>query len=352
MPVFPPAQKFILSGNHQPQGTLQGQIELSVHQLPAAPSLRSQVSQTPASLAPVPAVVLCHGFPDLGYSWRHQLEPIAQAGFRAIAPDQRGYGSSSSPEDVEAFGLGQLCGDLVELLDALEIETAVFVGHDWGGFLAWGMPLLFPERCAGVIGVCTPYTPFPTTEFLKMMFGEDPEQMYMLWFQTPGVAEAILDPRARLLFEKLSVQGVDPQILAESGLARESGFNFNPFIDLESLPTVAPSVLSAQDLEFYATTFDRTGFRGPLNWYRNIDANGSGYPAVGTQALELPTLMICAEWDPALPPALAAGMPALCSDLEMHTVAKAGHWVHEEFPDQVNDLIIDWLTRRFGSSGC
>ncbi|MSX00073.1 MAG: alpha/beta fold hydrolase, partial [Actinobacteria bacterium] len=254
---------------------------------------------------------------------------------------------SSAPEQIEAYGLGQLCGDLAELLDALEIERAVFVGHDWGGFVAWGMPVLFPQRCAGVIGVCTPYTPFPSLDFLKMMFGEDPEQMYMRWFQEPEVAESVLDSQARLMFEKLSVRGVDPKILAELGVARESGFSFNPFIDLEAVPTVAPSVLTEDDLEFYASTFDRTGFRGPVNWYRNIDANGQNYPGVGTQALDLPTLMICAEWDPALPPELASGMPALCSDLEMNTVPKAGHWVHEEYPDQVNALIIDWLTRRF-----
>ncbi|MEX0768945.1 MAG: alpha/beta hydrolase [Microthrixaceae bacterium] len=337
MAEFPRAEKFTLSGDHQPVGRLPEAIELSVH----------QILGTSGSHAP--AVVFCHGFPDLAYSWRHQLETVGHAGFRAVAPDQRGYGNSSSPEQIEAFGLGQLCGDLVELLDALEIDTAVFVGHDWGGFVAWGMPVLFPERCAGVVGVCTPYTPFPTTEFLKMMFGEDLEQMYMLWFQSPGVAEAILDTRARLLFEKLSVCGVDPLRLAELGMARESGFNFNPFIDLEGLPNVAPSVLTAQDLDLYSSTFERTGFRGPLNWYRNIDQNAVNFPEVGTQALQLPALMICAEWDPALPPELASGMPLLCSDLEMHTVAKAGHWVHEEFPDRVNHLIVDWLTRKFVS---
>ena len=345
MEAFPPAQMIKLSGQMQPPGTAPAEVSLSVHQLPAAAQARE--SPAGATDGPPPAVVFCHGFPDLGYSWRHQLGPLAQAGFRVIAPDQRGYGGSSAPEQIEAYGLGQLCGDLAELLDALEIERAVFVGHDWGGFVAWGMPVLFPERCAGVIGVCTPYTPFPSLEFLQMMFGDDPEQMYMMWFQEPGVAESVLDSRARLMFEKLSVQGIDPAVLAELGVARESGFNFNPFIDLEGLPTVAPSVLTEEDLEFYASTFERTGFRGPVNWYRNIAANGLNYPAVGTQALELPTLMLCAEWDPALPPELASGMPALCSDLEMHTIPKAGHWVHEEYPDQLNGLMIDWLTRRF-----
>ncbi len=294
-----------------------------------------------------PPVVFCHGFPELAYSWRHQLPAVADAGFRAIAPDQRGYGGASRPEAITDYGLGQLCGDLADLLDELDVERAVFVGHDWGGFVAWAMPVLFPDRCAGVVGLCTPYTPFPSTEFLKMMFGEDPEQMYMLWFQEPGVAEASLDAHPSLVFEKLTVGGVDPAQLAELGMAREGGATFNPFIDLESVPALGQSLLSPEELDVYASTFARTGFRGGINWYRNIDANGATYPDVGKVPLGLPSLMICAEWDPALPPALAAGMPTVCSDLEMHTIERAGHWVQQEFPEQVNSLLTDWLVRRF-----
>ena len=109
-----------------------------------------------------PAVVFCHGFPDLAYGWRHQLDRIAAAGFHAIAPDQRGYGGSSAPPEVEDYGIGELTGDLVALLDALDIEQAYFVGHDWGGFVAWAMPVLHPERVLGVAGLCTPYMPFPS----------------------------------------------------------------------------------------------------------------------------------------------------------------------------------------------
>lgn len=333
MTEFPLPVPHTLSGANSPDHPDVGTIRLSVHETGAA-------SQRPP-------VVFCHGFPELAYSWRHQLPAVADAGFRAIAPDQRGYGRSSTPEPIEAYSLDHLTGDLADLLDALEIDRAIFVGHDWGGFVAWAMPVLFPERCAGVVGVCTPYTPFPTTSFLRSMFGEDPEKMYMLWFQEPGVAEATLDPRARLLFEKLTVGGVDPQVLAESGMAREGGATFNPFIDLESVPELGEPLLSDEELEVYASNFDRTGFRGGINWYRNIDANAAAHPEVGTAQLDLPALMICAEWDPALPPALAAGMPSVCSDLEMHTVAKAGHWVQQESPDEVNDLLVDWLTRRF-----
>ncbi len=333
MTAFPLPVRHTLSGANSPDRPDVGTVRLSVHEAGAISSR--------------PPLVFCHGFPELAYSWRHQLPAVADAGFRAIAPDQRGYGDSTAPEPIDAYSLDHLTGDLADLLDALEVERAIFVGHDWGGFVAWAMPVLFPERCAGVVGVCTPYTPFPTTDFLRSMFGEDPEQMYMLWFQEPGVAESVLDPQARLVFEKLTVGGVDPKRLAEAGVAREQGAQFNPFLDLESLPALGEPLLSAEELEVYASTFARTGFRGGINWYRNIDDNAVAHPEVGTEPLDLPALMICAEWDPALPPALAASMPERCSDLEVHTVAKAGHWVQQESPDEVNDLLVDWLARRF-----
>jgi pimeloyl-ACP methyl ester carboxylesterase len=338
MTAFPDPVHLTLSGANLPGGPVEPRVQLSIHDL--APDTAGDGNDRPP-------VVFCHGFPELAYSWRAQLPAVADAGFRAIAPDQRGYGGSSAPAAIADYGLGQLCGDLADMLDGLDVERAVFVGHDWGGFVAWAMPVLFPQRCAGVVGICTPYTPFPTTDFLKMMFGEDPETLYMLWFQEPGVAEAVLDPRARLVFEKLTVGGTDPATIAELGMARESGSSFNPFIDLEGLPAIGRPLLDPDELEVYASTFTRTGFRGGINWYRNIDANSAAYPGVGTQSLDLPSLMICAEWDPALPPALAAGMPNTCSDLEMHTVAEAGHWVQQEYPEQINELLVDWLTRRF-----
>ncbi len=130
-----------------------------------------------------PAVVLCHGFPELAYSWRHQFDALVARGFRVIAPDQRGYGGSDAPAPVEAYDLEHLTGDLVALLDALGLERAVFAGHDWGGFVAWALPVLHPDRTV----------PFPTTGFLRQLFPDD-EKLYILWFQQEGVAEGVLDP--------------------------------------------------------------------------------------------------------------------------------------------------------------
>lgn len=332
MSSFPPAVMHTLSGDHAPAGSPGGTVRLAVHEL--------------GDGGDRPPVVFCHGFPELAYSWREQLPAVADAGFRAVAPDQRGYGASTAPEPVEAYGLGQLCGDLADLLDALEVERAVFVGHDWGGFVAWAMPVLFPERCAGAVGVCTPYIPFPTTALLRSLFPDD-EKMYMLWFQEPGVAEKVLDRDPELLFRTLMRGGVDPAELLEAQLSSGEGLDLNPFRDLAALEPRGELVVDEEELRTYADTFARTGFRGGVNWYRNIDANAAAHPEVGTRPLSLPTLMICAEWDPALRPDMAAGMPSLCSDLEMHTVSRAGHWVQQEAPDEVNGLLVDWLTRRF-----
>ena len=310
-----------------PEGSKSAGITLSVHEAGEGP-----------------AVVLCHGFPELAYSWRHQIGALADAGFRAIAPDQRGYGESDRPEKIEDYDLGRLTADMAGLLDALGIERAVFAGHDWGGFVAWAMPLLYPERTLGVIGVNTPYIPFPTTDVLRQMFKED-EKLYILWFQTPGVAESVLDRNPRLVFQKLMRRGVGRGSMLQ---AAESGADANPFRRLEELEEIGPELLTPEELDYYTRTFERSGFRGGINWYRNIDRNREICPDIGVQRLELPCLMITAEWDPALPPESAAGMPAVCADLEIHGIETCGHWTQQEKPDELNRHMIDWLRRRFG----
>jgi pimeloyl-ACP methyl ester carboxylesterase len=293
-----------------------------------------------------PAVVFCHGFPELAYSWRHQLSAIAAAGFRAIAPDQRGYGDSSAPPAVTDYSLTELTGDLVGLLDALKIERAIFVGHDWGGFVAWAMPVLYPERTAGVIGVCTPYMAMPQTSFMRTLVKGQDERFYILWFQEPGRAESVMDPQARLIFDRLMRAPVEP---AEMAKRMTSGglLDMNPFRRIEELKPDTPLIVTPEELDEYVHAYEKTGFRGGINWYRNIDRNAREHPEIGVNKLSLPCLMITAEWDGALPPRMAAGMPALCSDLEMHNIERAGHWVQQEFPDAVNQTMADWLIKRF-----
>ena len=190
-----------------------------------------------------PAVVFCHGFPELAYSWRHQLPAVAAAGFRAIAPDQRGYGGSSAPAAVTDYGISELTGDLVGLLDALNVDRAIFVGHDWGGFIAWAMPVMYPERTAGVIGVCTPYFAFPPLAQMRALVGGKDERFYILWFQEPGRAEAVMDPRARLIFDRLMRAPIDPVVAASQMLA-SGELDMNPFRRIEELPADSPPIVT------------------------------------------------------------------------------------------------------------
>lgn len=334
-PIFPEATIHELtSPSVGPYGT----VSLSVHQLDG---------RTESTSPEQPLVVFCHGFPELAYSWRHQLEKVAEAGFHVVAPDQRGYGKSDRPEAIEAYNIDYLCGDLAALVHDVGAKSAIFVGHDWGGFVAWAMPILYPELTAGVAGLCTPYTPFPTTSFLHEMFGEDPENMYMLWFQEPPIAETFLDARVETVVDKLFVRGFDPEIARTAGVARQAGFSFNPFLGVDSMGESGEAVLSPEEREVYISTFNETGFRGGINWYRNIDANAERHPEIGKQPLDIPTLMLSAEWDLALPPAMANSMPKRCSDLEYHIIDRAGHWLQQEAPDEVNQILVDWLRRRF-----
>jgi pimeloyl-ACP methyl ester carboxylesterase len=206
------------------------------------------------------------------------------------------------------------------------------------------MPVLHPDRTAGVVGVNTPYLPFPTTDVLRTMVGGRDEKLYILWFQKPGVADPVLHADTRLLFERLMVRGV-PSQQSLARMARE-GFDANPFRRLAELEPVGEPFLAPEELDVFARAFERTGFTGGINWYRNIDRNKQLAPDVGVRALSLPCLMVTAEWDPALPPAMAAGMPALCSDLETVMIEKCGHWTQQERPEELNRVILDWLARR------
>ena len=291
-----------------------------------------------------PAVVFCHGFPDLAYGWRHQLGPIADAGFHAVAPDQRGYGSSSAPPDVEDYGLSELTGDLVGLLDALQIERAFFVGHDWGGFVAWAMPVLHPERVLGVAGVCTPYMPFPSVARHLSVTGGDVERQYVAWFQTPPTAEIEMDGQVRPILTRIFRTGAPLEEVVRHALA-DGKLDMNPFLNPEKWPVLGDPLGTPADLDHYCSVFERTGFRGGINWYRNIDRNAAEHPAVGTRKLALPCLMLTAERDPGLRPEFADGMPSLCSDLELHLVKNVAHWVPQEAPDVLNEHLISWLKR-------
>lgn len=310
----------------EPRRVRVGDIALSVHEAGAGP-----------------AVVLCHGFPELARSWQHPFGALVDAGFRVIAPDQRGYGASDVPKAVEDYDLVHLTGDLVGLLDALEIERAVFAGHDWGGIVTWAMPVLHPERCLGVIGVNTPYTAMLSTEMMQAAF-PDPESFYMLWFQQPDVPEQFLEPRTRQLFEAIIRRGQKPD--GSPGLFGSS--RRNPFLDLDVLDRKGEALLDAAELDLYTAAFERTGFFGPISWYRNVDRNREIAPELGEKELGLPVLQVSAAWDAAIPPAAAELTKAKCSDVEVNLIEECGHWTQLEKPEELTRIMVDWLVRRFG----
>jgi pimeloyl-ACP methyl ester carboxylesterase len=293
-----------------------------------------------------PAVVFCHGFPDLALGWQNQLPAVATAGFRAIAPDMRGYGGSSCPPNVDQYSLSELTGDLVALLDALDIEKAVFVGHDWGGFVTWGMSVLHPERVVGIAAGCTPYMPFPSlAKHLAVVEGEVDRQ-YVAWFQEPGVAETHMQDHVETIVSNIMRSSVPLREVYEAALS-EGKINMNPFLNPKSEGGTGDLLLDDESYAHYVKCFTNTGFRGGINWYRNIDQNAFDHPEVGVKPLDIPCLMLTAEWDPGLRPEFAADMPERCSNLEMHLIEKSGHWMQREHSDLFNGYLIDWLKRHF-----
>lgn len=296
-----------------------------------------------------PAVVFCHGFPDLALGWHYQLPAVAAAGFHAIAPDMRGYGGSSCPHEVEAYTLAELTGDMVALLDALEIEKAVFVGHDWGGFVTWAMPVLHPERVAGVAAACTPYMPFPSVATHLDVVDGDIDRQYVAWFQQPGTAEAIMDQHVQATVAKIMRSSVPLDEVYAIAFA-DGKLNMNPFLDIASTATLGEPLLSNEHFQHYVNAFSRTGFRGGINWYRNIDGNALAHPEVGVMPLDLPCLMLMADRDPALRPEFAADMPERCNRLQMHLIEEAAHWVQQEQPEAFNAHLVSWLQQHFSQA--
>jgi pimeloyl-ACP methyl ester carboxylesterase len=291
-------------------------------------------------------IIFCHGFPELAFSWRHQLQACEAAGRWAIAPDQRGYGLTSRPEGVENYDMEHLTGDLIGLLDHLGVEKAVFCGHDWGGIVTWQLPLMHPGRVAGIIGLNTPFmrrAPLDPIEGMRKVFGED---MYIVWFQKPGVADAALgadvDKTMRFFMRKPAAieQAVTPP-------AAGSTFAFGDALKAWDKADTANQLLTADELAAFVETFEATGFTGGINWYRNFTRNWERSADLPTRIDGLPCLMIMAEKDVVLSPAMADGMEDVISDLEKALIKGSGHWTQQEKPQEVNQLILDWMDRRF-----
>lgn len=289
-------------------------------------------------------VVFSHGFPELAYSWRDQLPALAKAGFRAIAPDQRGYGKTDRPREIAAYDIHHLCGDLAGLLDALGIEKAVFCGHDWGGLVVWQMALLHPRRVVGVIGVNTPFIPRAPIDPLQIMRRAMGEGMYIVQFQEPGKAERVLEKDVARTFRFFFRKSV---ISAEEFAKLPADMrNFNFLEHLKAWDGQGELACPPDELDVYIKTFTETGFTGGINWYRNFTRNWETTEGI-EQKVTAPSLMISAADDIVLPPSMAEGMETYVPDLEKHIIPDCGHWTQQEKPAELNALLVDWLKRRF-----
>jgi pimeloyl-ACP methyl ester carboxylesterase len=272
-----------------------------------------------------PAVVLCHGFPELGFSWRHQIAPLADAGYRVIVPDMRGYGDSSAPAEIEEYDVLSLCGDMTGLLDALGEDSAVFVGHDWGAFLVWQMAWIHPERVRAVAGLSVPFVPRAPAAPIPIMRANLGEEFYIVWFQTPGVADAALagDVRRTLTTSR--------QWTAQ-------------WAEEEGAETKRPEWLSEEELQVYVDAFERTGFTGGLNWYRNIDRNWELTAPFQERRIEQPALFLTGELDLVKSFMPVEAMDGWVTDLRRNvSVPGAGHWVQQQAPEAVNAELLGFL---------
>ena len=299
-----------------------------------------------------PLVVLCHGFPESRYSWRHQLKALAEARYHAVAADMRGYGQTDRPEEIEKYTLLHLVGDMVGVLDALGVEHAVIAGHDWGAPVAWHAALLRPDRFRGVIGLSVPFRPRSPVRPTTLMPQTDDAFFYQLYFQTPGVAEAEFerDPRLTVRSMLYSASGDAPRREVAGSAAQAVGMvpRNGGFLARMANPASLPSWLTEGDIDVYAGEFTRSGFRGGLNWYRNIDRNWELLAPFAGMRVTVPALYVAGDRDlvvafrgmDQLIPNLSKFVPQLRATIML---PGCGHWTQQERASEVNAAMIDFL---------
>lgn len=271
-----------------------------------------------------PPVLLLHGFPELWFSWRHQLAALAGAGYRVLAPDLRGVGGTQAPADVETYDLLHLVRDAVGVLDALRVERAVLVGHDWGAPPAWWAAALHPTRVHAVAGLSVPFlprAPAPPVPAMREHLGED---FYIVHFQEPGVAEAMLSHDVRRTFT------------TTKQWSRSWGQQTDDH-------PPRPPFLTEDELAVFVDTYTQTGFTGGLNWYRNLDRNQRVMAEWDGVGVTVPALFVQGSRDPVRHFMPAAAMDGLVDDLRTEIVDGGGHWIQQERPDEVNTLLLAFL---------
>jgi len=275
-------------------------------------------------------IVLCHGWPEHAFSWRHQIPALVEAGYHVIVPNQRGYGNSSRPSEVTDYDIEHLSGDLVALLDYYGYQDATFVGHDWGAMVVWGLALLHPSRVERLIALSLPYQARgekPWIEFMEEVFGGD---FYFVHFnRQPGVADAILEEHTGQFLRNLYRKNLPPGP-PQPGMA---------FINLARAATpLGEPVMSEDELAVYVAAFKESGFTSSINWYRNLDRNWHLLGKVDP-IIHQPALMVYGDRDMvARSPNLAEFVP----NVKVESL-DCGHWIQHEMPQETARVILDWL---------
>lgn len=277
-------------------------------------------------------IVLCHGWPEHAYSWRHQVPVLVAAGYHVIVPNQRGYGNSSCPAEVTDYDLMHLTGDLVALLDHYGYSNATFVGHDWGAMIVWGLALLHPTRVKGIINLSLPYQERgakPWVEVMEEFLGDD---YYFVHFnRQPGVADAILEANTARFLRNLFRKN-EPLRKPEPGMA---------MIHLaKAEKALGDSLMGDKELAVFIAAFETSGFTGSINWYRNLDRNWHLLANVDP-IIQHPALMIYGDRD------VIPKFNRLTEYVPKAQVVSldCGHWIQEEKPEETNQAILTWLEK-------
>jgi epoxide hydrolase A/B len=287
-----------------------------------------------------PAVIMVHGFPELAYSWRHQLPALADAGYRAIAPDMRGYGKSDAPSGVDSYRVTQLIGDLQGMLDALHLDRAIFVGHDWGAMVLWHMALLAPDRMQSLVALNIPYYPRTPIDPIQMFRRGLGDEFYIVNFQDSDAADTAFasDPGhfIDMMMRKNQVSRAEfnklPQAMKVLSLLKV----------MQRRQSSGDPLLNDEERDYYVNAFSTTGFTGPINWYRNWTRNWQDIEGTSS-VITVPTLFIGAADDVIIAPDHIEAMKPFVTDLTIEMLEPCGHWTQQERPDDVNRLLIRWL---------
>jgi pimeloyl-ACP methyl ester carboxylesterase len=296
-----------------------------------------------------PTVILLHGFPESAYSWRHQIPALADAGWRVIAPDQRGYAHSAQPEGVSAYRADHLCDDVIALLDHDGADQAVVIGHDWGAIVTWHIAQRHPDRCRGIIAASVPYTPWPDTPTTVLRHQHGDDFFYINYFQEPDVPEAELDADPeRFLRAIIHVASGEGMATLAGGSLPAAGTGCTEYFEhiAGGRPLDLPPWLSPADLAVYTEQFTHSGFGPAINWYRNLDANHELFSPIGESTITMPTGFIAGAVDPVIltRPGYVEQMNERLPHHRGNTLLPGiGHWVQQEDPAGFNQAMFDLL---------